>query len=71
MRSIVTFLLFSSALCGCQSTSPRSQAELATICANPVNRANTPGNIYYPECQALYPSTPSQLRRRYQINAPE
>src|SRR5271169_5013626 len=71
LRSIATFLLISIVVCGCQSTSQHSQAELATICANPANRANTQGNLYYSECQALYPSTPGQLRKSYEINAPE
>jgi hypothetical protein len=58
-------------LAGCQSTSQHDRAELTRICADPANRAPTPGNVYYDECQALYPSTPGQLRKVYRQNAPE
>lgn len=55
------------ALPACQTPQSR-QAELAQICANPVNRQ--PGNLYFSECQSLYPSTSRQLRRDYQLGAP-
>jgi hypothetical protein len=55
---------------GCQSTSQHSRAELTRICADPANRAPTPGNLYYDECQALYPSSPKQLEKVYQQQAP-
>ncbi|MBV9137783.1 MAG: hypothetical protein JO357_12060, partial [Hyphomicrobiales bacterium] len=44
--------------------------ELVRICADPASRLPTPGNLYYDECQALYPSSPAQLRKYYQQNAP-
>lgn len=55
------------ALPACQTPQSR-QAELAQICANPVNRQ--PGNLYFSECQSLYPSSNRQLRRDFQLNAP-
>jgi len=58
-------------LAGCQSKSGHDRAELARICADPASRAPTPDNLYYDECQALHPSTPAQLRKVYQENAPE
>jgi hypothetical protein len=71
LKSLWTLLFISIALCACQSTQQHSRAELATICADPANRRPTPGNLYYDECLALYPRSPSQLRRSYEINAPE
>lgn len=55
------------ALSACQSSQSR-QAELASICANPVNRQ--PGQFYYNECQAIAPSSSAQLRRNYRLGAP-
>jgi hypothetical protein len=55
---------------GCQS-SQHSRDELARICADPANRTPTPGNLYYDECQTLYPSSPGKLRSVYFQNAPE
>lgn len=54
-------------LSACQ-TSQSGQAELASICANPVNRQ--PGQFYFSECQALAPSTSAQLQKDYRIGAP-
>jgi hypothetical protein len=54
----------------CQSTSQHSRAELARICTDPASRAPTPGNLYYDECQALHPSSPRQLEKVYQQEAP-
>jgi len=55
------------ALSACQSSQSR-QAELASICANPVNRQ--PGNFYFSECQAIAPSTSAQLQKDYRLGAP-
>lgn len=55
------------ALSACQSSQSR-QAELASICANPINRQ--PGQFYFSECQAIAPSTSAQLRRDYRLGAP-
>ncbi len=60
-------LLVAPTLAGCQTSQSR-QAELAQICANPVNRQ--PQNFYYSECQALYPSTSRQFQRNYRLGAP-
>ncbi|UZF92113.1 hypothetical protein [Bosea sp. NBC_00550] len=54
-------------LSACQTPQSR-QAELAQICANPVNRAT--GSFYYGECQSLYPSTDRRLQRNYRLGAP-
>ena len=70
MRTIWTSFFIVTMLAGCQSTAHHDQAELARICADPANRAPTPGNLYYDECQALYPTTPGQLRKVYRQNAP-
>jgi hypothetical protein len=67
-RMLLAFFVW-TALAGCQSTQ-HSQAELAQICANPANRAPTPGNLYFDECQALYPSSTKQLQKYYRQNAP-
>jgi hypothetical protein len=66
----IALALSALALCGCQS-SQHSQAQLAQICADPANRANVQGNLYYDECQALHPSTPSQLSKSYLQGAPQ
>jgi hypothetical protein len=71
MRPILSSLFIGMVLSGCQSTSQHGRAELASICADPANSAPTPGNVYYDECQALHPSSPGQLRKVYQQNAPE
>lgn len=55
------------ALSACQTPQAR-QAELAQICANPVNRQ--PNNLYFAECQSLYPSTSRQLQKDYVLGAP-
>jgi hypothetical protein len=70
MRFVLGFFL-AAMLGACQSSSQRSRADLAAICADPANRAPTPGNLYYDECQALYPSSPRQLQKVYQQGAPE
>jgi hypothetical protein len=67
---LTTLALAALMLCGCQSTQ-HSRAELAQICADPANRLPTSGNIYYDECQAIHPSSPSQLSKTYFQNAPE
>lgn len=54
-------------LSACQSSQSR-QAELATICANPVNRQ--PGQFYFNECQAIDPSSSAQLQKYYRLGAP-
>lgn len=54
-------------LSACQTPQSR-QAELARICANPVNRQ--PNNLYFAECQSLYPSTSRQLQKDYVQGAP-
>lgn len=54
-------------LSACQTPQSR-QAELARICADPVNRQ--PGNLYFAECQSLYPSKSRQLQRDYRLGAP-
>ncbi|MBV9115142.1 MAG: hypothetical protein JOY67_20210 [Hyphomicrobiales bacterium] len=69
MRMLLPLFLFALTLAGCQSTS-HDRAELVRICADPASRLPTPGNLYYDECQALYPSSPAQLRKYYQQNAP-
>jgi hypothetical protein len=71
MRATVWSPFIAMGLVGCQSTSRHNQAELARICADPANRAPTPGNLYYDECQALHPSTARQLQKVYHQNAPE
>jgi hypothetical protein len=63
----LTLLLITVALCGCQS-SQKSKEELATICANPANRA--PGGWYFEQCQALYPASTKQLQKWYKTGAP-
>jgi hypothetical protein len=55
------------ALSACQ-TPQAKQAELAQICANPVNRA--PGSSNWGECQSLYPSTNRQLQKNFALGAP-
>lgn len=55
------------ALSACQSSQSK-QAELASICANPYNRA--PGSFYFTECQTIAPSASSQLQRNYLLEAP-
>jgi len=67
---LIALALSALALCGCQS-SQRSQAQLAQICADPANRANVQGNLYYDECLSLYPLTPSQRSKAYFQDAPE
>ncbi len=54
-------------LSACQTSQSR-QAELAQICANPVNRQ--PGTFYFSECQSVYPSSSRQLQRDYRLGAP-
>lgn len=54
-------------LSACQTPQDR-QAELARICADPVNRQS--GSFYFSECQSLYPSTSRQLQRDYRLGAP-
>ncbi|KRE16826.1 hypothetical protein ASE63_13925 [Bosea sp. Root381] len=55
------------ALSACQTSQSR-QAELASICANPVNRQ--PGNFYFNECQTIAPSSSAQLQKDYRLGAP-
>jgi hypothetical protein len=68
--SLIALALAALALCGCQS-SQHSQAQLAQICADPANRANVQGNLYYDECLSLYPVSPSQRSKAYLQGAPE
>ena len=67
--TVASLVLAVFLLCGCQSTQ-HSSAELAQICAVPANRLPTPGNLYYDECQAIHPSSPNSLSRRYFREAP-
>ncbi|KUL94962.1 hypothetical protein DK26_12835 [Bosea sp. WAO] len=67
IRLIGPVFLASIVLSGCQTSQSR-QAELAAICANPVNRQ--PQNFYFDECQALYPSSDQALQKDYQLGAP-
>jgi len=64
MRTLLLLLLTAAMLGACQSSS--KQEDLTRICADPANRAPVPGNVYYDECQALYPSSPRQLEKVYQ-----
>lgn len=59
-------LSFGLVLAGCQTSQSR-QAELATICADPNNRA--PKSGYWSECQALYPSSDQALQKDYLLGA--
>lgn len=54
-------------LSACQTSQSR-QEQLATICADPVNRE--PGSFYWNECQAIDPSSEAQLQRDYRVGAP-
>jgi len=67
IRSMGLAVIAGVALTACQTPQSR-QAELASICANPVNRQ--PGNLYFSECQAIAPSSNAQLRRDYRLGAP-
>jgi hypothetical protein len=67
VRSMGLAVLASLSLPGCQTSQSR-QAELAGICANPVNRQ--PGQFYFSECQAFAPSTSTQLQKDYRLGAP-
>jgi hypothetical protein len=69
MRLVALLILTAAVLGACQSST--RPAELARICADPANRAPTPGNLYYDECQSLHPSSPAQLEKVYQQTAPE
>jgi hypothetical protein len=60
-------LSFGLILAACQTSQSR-QAQLATICAEPVNRQ--PNSFYWAECQSLYPSTDRQLQKDYALGAP-
>jgi hypothetical protein len=60
-------LSFGLILAACQTSQSR-QAQLATICADPVNRQ--PNSFYWAECQSLYPSTDRQLQKDYALGAP-
>ena len=60
-------LSFGLILAACQTSQSR-QAQLATICADPVNRQ--PNTFYWAECQSLYPSTDRQLQKDYALGAP-
>jgi hypothetical protein len=70
MRLALLLIVTAAVLGACQSSSTR-RADLARICADPANRAPTPGNLYYDECQSLHPSSPAQLEKVYQQTAPE
>lgn len=67
-RSILAGIALSLGLvlAGCQTSQSR-QAELATICADPNNRA--PKSGYWSECQALYPSSDQALQKDYLLGA--
>ena len=67
---LAVLLPFAAGLLGFQSHDQRMR-ELARICADPENRRADPGNIYYDECQAIHPSSPRKLAKRYFHRAPE
>jgi hypothetical protein len=67
IRTICLATLVGLVLSACQ-TSQSQQVDLATICANPVNRQ--PGNFYFDECQSIRPSSTAQLQRDYRLGAP-
>lgn len=67
VRSIGLTVLAGLCLTACQTSQSR-QAELASICANPVNRQ--PGQFYFNECQAIAPSSSAQLQKDYRLGAP-
>ena len=67
IRTMCLATLAGLALSACQ-TSPTQQADLVTICANPVNRQ--PGNFNFDECQSIRPSSAAQLQRDYRLGAP-
>lgn len=67
VRLIGLAFLASTIFSGCQTSQSR-QAELAAICANPINRQ--PQNFYFDECQTLYPSSDRELQKDYQLGAP-
>ena len=69
MRLVLLLIATATVLGACQSST--RQADLARICADPANRAPTPGNLYYDECQSLHPSSPAQLEKVYQQTAPQ
>jgi hypothetical protein len=69
MRLVLLLIATAAVLGACQSST--RQADLARICADPANRAPTPGNLYYDECQSLHPSSPAQLEKVYQQTAPQ
>jgi hypothetical protein len=65
-------LIFASTLlCSCQSTQ-QDRAELARICADHWSRSvPDPGNIYFDECQSLYPRSSKQLAKQYLLYRPQ
>jgi hypothetical protein len=65
---MLTLALAMAALLSACQTSQSRKDQLATICADPINRQS--GSFYFDECQSLYPSTDRQLQRNYRTNAP-
>lgn len=59
-------LSFGLILAGCQTPQSR-QAQLATICTDPVNRQ--PKSFYWSECQTLYPSSDQTLQKNYRLGS--
>ena len=67
VRPICLSIAIALLLPACQTSQSRQQ-QLATICADPVNRE--PGSFYWSECQAIMPSSDQQLQKNYQLGAP-
>lgn len=67
VRAVFAFIGVAMLLPACQTSQSRQQ-QLATICADPVNRQ--PGSFYFDECQAIMPSSDAQLQKNYQLGAP-
>lgn len=65
--SIILSIAIAAVLSACQTSQSRQQ-QLATICADPVNRE--PGSFYWDECQAIMPLSDAQLQKNYQLGAP-
>ena len=64
---ILLSIAMAALLPACQTAQSR-QEQLATICADPVNRE--PGSFYWAECQAISPSSDRQLQDNYRMGAP-
>lgn len=67
VRPVILLIAMAALLPACQTSQSR-QDQLATICADPVNRE--PGSFYWSECQAIAPSSDQQLQQNYRLGAP-